>query len=75
MRDVRNDVMHNADFTFTTAEMKTHLHSMIDLLQEPKLHEQRHTETAANYAIDEIKQVRFGRLIVPCAFLTDWLNY
>ena len=71
MRDVRNAVMHNADFTFTTDEMKTHLHSMIDLLQEPKLHEQRHTESAANDALDEIKQVRLRRLIVPCAFLID----
>ena len=60
--------MHNADFTFTTDEMKTHLHSMIDLLRDPKLHEQRHTETEANDALAEIKEVR---LIVPCTFLTD----
>ena len=31
--------MHDADFTFTTAEMTTHLHCMTDLLHEPKLHE------------------------------------
>ena len=49
--------MHNADFSFTNAEMKTHLHCMTDLLREPTLHVQS-LGTAANDAIDEIAQVR-----------------
>ena len=57
VRTTRNSVMHSADFTFTTAEMKTHLHCMTDLLREPKLHVQS-LGTAAQDAIDEINQVR-----------------
>ena len=53
--------MHNAAFTFTTAEMKTHLQCMIELLREPGLHAQPHTDSAANDAIDEITQVRLGK--------------
>ena len=57
VRTTRNSVMHNADFTFTTAEMKTHLHCMTDLLREPNLHVLS-LGTAAQDAIDEINQVR-----------------
>ena len=60
VRDVRNKIMHNNDFTFTAADMKTHLKCMTELLREPGLHAQPHTDSDANYAIDEIGKVRLG---------------
>ena len=57
VRTTRNSVMHNPDFTFTTAEMKTHLHRVTDLLREPNLHVQS-LGTTAKDAIDGIYQVR-----------------
>ena len=63
--------MHSANFTFTNDEMKTHLACMIDLLQDPKLHLQPDTDTAANDAVDEIHLVR-----LDCSYLlTDSYNY
>jgi len=66
VRQIRNDVMHSSDFSFTTAEMKKHLLCMINLLQDSKLHARQHTETAAKEAIGNINQVRqWGDWIVP----------
>lgn len=35
VRSIRNNLMHSADFAVTTPDMKTHIHAMITLLQEP----------------------------------------
>ena len=61
--------MHNAAFTFTTADMKAHLQCMIELLREPGLHVHPHTDTAANDAIDEINQVRLVKYNCSSRFL------
>ena len=45
--------MHSPDFKFATADMKTHLQCMIELLQEPALQ----AYSKAKTAVVEIKQV------------------